>query len=306
MVDGTIYISNIQRFCVHDGPGIRTIAFVVGCPLKCKWCQNPETLSGNCELMLNKALCTGCGLCIDACPNGCIQYSENGAVITDRQKCNQCFECVEACPFQARQVSCKAYTIDTLFKELNKDEIFFKNTEGGITISGGEPMLQTNFCFELLYRLKQKNIHTAIETSGFTKWKNFKKISSVVDLFLYDIKLFSSDKHMEWTGQDNTIILENLGKLVDLNKNIIVRVPLIPGVNDGDEFKRIIDYISQYQSISEIHILPFHQMGSSKYGMLGKEYLSKNISEDNFKAVELCQNYAKVNGYEVSIGGSGL
>lgn len=301
-----IYISNIQRFCVHDGPGIRTVVFVVGCPLKCKWCQNPETLSGNCELMFNKELCAACDLCINVCPQKCIDWSDDRKLVTDLSKCDRCFNCVEACPFQARQISCKPYSVDALFKELMKDEIFYKNTKGGITISGGEPMLKPDFCFELLNKIKHKGIHTAIETCGFTRWQNFEKVIPVVDMFLYDIKLFNKDKHIEWTSQDNEIILSNLKGLMELKKEVIIRIPLIPGVNDGEEFKNIVDHISQYNNIGEIHILPFHQLGSSKYEMLGMSYDLESLQEDNGDSVEQCKKYAERKGVKVSIGGSGL
>ena len=182
-------------------------------------------------------------------------------MVSDRQGlCDRCFLCTQACPFQARQVSSKPHTVPQLVKEILKDAVFFKNSRGGVTLSGGEPMLQPGFCVDLLTRLKPRGIHTAIETCGFAPWESFERILPVVDLFLYDIKLFDPEKHARWTGQGNELILDNLAALVGRGKPITVRVPLIPGVNDGEEFAEIVNFMAHFASLRDLHILPFHQL----------------------------------------------
>ena len=305
-MDDSAFVSNIQRFCVHDGPGIRTVVFLTGCPLRCKWCQNPETYTAAPQLMYNKALCTRCGLCVEACQQHAISRTDNDGVCTDKGLCDRCFLCTQACPFQARQVSSKPYTIPQLVKEILKDAVFFKNSRGGVTLSGGEPMLHPGFCVDLLTRLKQRGIHTAIETCGFAPWESFERILPVVDLFLYDIKLIDPEKHVRWTGQDNQLIRANLAALVGGGKPITVRVPLIPGVNDDEEFEEIVSFMAHFASLRDLHILPFHQLGSSKYELLGKAYDLADIQENNAERIEACKRYGESKGLRVSVGGSGF
>jgi pyruvate formate lyase activating enzyme len=306
MMAELINVSTIQRFCVHDGPGIRTVVFLAGCPLKCKWCQNPETYSYAPRLMFNSELCQACGLCIEVCPEGAISFTEEQKIWTDPRKCKRHFACVEVCPYQARMISSRSYTLEALYKELMKDAVFFKTTQGGITLSGGEPMLYPELCRTLLAKIKVQGIHTTIETSGHVKWENFEQILPVVDLFLYDIKLFDPAKHLKWTGQDNQIIHENLGRLVQRGAEVIVRVPLIPDVNDDREFEDIVNFVTGFESLRELHIMPFHQLGSSKYGLLGQEYELADLQEENDERVEACKAYAEGKGLRVSIGGAGF
>jgi len=305
-MDESAYVSNIQRFCVHDGPGIRTVVFLVGCPLRCKWCQNPEAISRTPQLMYNPGVCTQCGTCADNCPEGAIGPVDGTGVVTDRERCKRCFLCTELCPFQARRISARSYTVDALYRELLKDAVFFKNTSGGITLSGGEPMLFPEFCYALLRKINQQGIHTAIETCGFARWESFERLLPVVDLFLYDIKIIDSQEHREWTGQDNRLIHANLAALVDRGKDVVVRVPLIPDVNDGGQFNQIVDFVAGFETLRTIHIMPFHQLGSSKYGLLGQDYDMASVREDNQERLAACKAYAESRGLQVSVGGSGF
>jgi len=301
------YVSNIQRFSVHDGPGIRTVVFLLGCPLRCKWCQNPETLNRKPQLMINYELCSRCTACISVCPKNAISIGESGDIVTDRKKCNSCGKCVNECYYLARQLSGKSYTVEEVYDEIVKDKVFYANTGGGVTLSGGEPTVHPEFCYELFKKCKINGIHTAIETSGYAAWKIFKRISEVTDLFLYDIKLFDNKKHKKWTGVENKRILENLKNLVDCEKDITIRIPLIPGVNDNqDEFKSIIRFVKSLRRIKSVHILPFHQMGSSKYGMLGIDYQLRNLDEEKEKNIDLCKKIIIEMGLKVSIGGAGF
>lgn len=301
------YISNIQRFSVHDGPGIRTVVFLLGCPLRCKWCQNPETINAKPGLMMNHQLCSGCNACVNICPGKAISRDASGRIITDRENCCGCWKCNNECYFQARQLTGKLYTVEDVFKEIRKDEVVYKNTGGGVTLSGGEPTLHTDFCFQLLEKCRNYGIHTAIETCGYTDWENFEKLLKVTDLFLYDLKLLDGIKHKNWTGVDNAKILGNLKSLVKASADIIIRVPLIPGVNDDvEEFAGMMSFVKGLGSISSIHIMPFHQIGSSKYEMIGADYQLKDLKEQNKENVDKCAKIAADMGFRVSIGGAGF
>lgn len=302
---GTVLISNIQRFCVHDGPGIRTTVFVLGCPLRCRWCQNPENLTAKKRLMLYPDECIGCWECIRACPEAAIYADENRHLSTNRDRCKACGACTKVCYSQARKLCGKNYTVDGLFKELLKDKVTFYETSGGVTLSGGEFALYPEFVCELFKKCKKEHINTAIESSGCVRWTNLEAIEKFTDLFLYDVKLIDPIKHKKWTGADNSLILENLKKLSERGKSIIVRVPLIPGANDDEkEFTRIAEYVKALKGIQAIHILPFHQLGSAKYGSVGKQYSLADLKEENEERIEKCKLIAQNLGLIVDVGGS--
>lgn len=273
-------ISEIQHFCVHDGPGIRTTVFFQGCPLKCKWCHNPEAISTEPVLMYNESLCTGCDACIDG---------------------------IENCYFLAKKMSSTKMNIDELFKTVMKDEVVYRKSGGGITISGGEPLMQREFSTELLKRFKTACISTAVETAGFVPWETLNGIYEYVDTFLYDLKLSGADKHKEWTGVSNEVIIDNLQRLVKVHNNVVIRIPLIPGVNDSEkEFRGMMRIVSELGEVNGIHILPFHTVGVNKYSMIGEEYTLADITADNEKQVTRCAEIAKEYGIRVSVGGTGF
>jgi len=286
------YVSNIQKFSVNDGYGIRTIVFLLGCTLKCKWCQNPETLENKPTLMFVADLCKGCNRCRKVCPNG--------------EQCISCFQCAEACPYEALKLSGREMSAEQVLNEVMKDKVFYKQSGGGVTISGGEPLMQVDFTAEILRLIKKEGIGTCIETAGNVPWLNFEKVLPYTDLFLYDVKFLDPQLHTKWTGCSNRLILENLEKLVRFDKEIIIRIPLIPGINDGPEFRAIIDRVSEFESIKEIHILPFHQLGSSKYEQMGMDYSMIDHREENDEMVRECEQYAIKKGFRVSVGGSGF
>lgn len=302
-----VYISNIQRFSVHDGPGIRTVVFFLGCPLRCRWCQNPETIKPSPELMMNTELCGGCTACIETCPKKAISMDASGKIVTDLKNCEQCWKCIGECYFQARQLTGKPYTVGDVLKVIKKDLIVYKNTGGGVTLSGGEPTLHTGFCCELFERCKKDGIHTAIETCGYTDWKNLETLVKVTDLFLFDVKLIDGEKHKKWTGVDNERILHNLKELVKTDTEIIIRIPLIPGINDDEEeFGSILQFVKGLRKIQAVHIMPFHQIGTSKYDMIGAEYYLRELKEENSENIEKCRMTAVDIGFKVSIGGAGF
>jgi pyruvate formate lyase activating enzyme len=301
------YVSNIQKFSLHDGYGIRTIVFLLGCSLRCKWCQNPETIGTKPELMFLSDACRNCGQCRDVCPvNGPLLKNGDDQAGLAAARCVGCFRCAEACPYGALKVSGKEMDSEEIFKEVMKDLAFYRRTGGGITLSGGEPLLRADFVSEILEPAKKEGLGTCVETAGNVSWANFERILPFTDLFLFDVKFIDPVLHAEWTGSVNGLIQENLKNLALREREVIVRIPLIPGVNDGIEFQRIIDRTAELGMIGEVHILPFHQLGSTKYSQLGIEYSMKGHREDNSDAVKACEAYAASKGFRVSVGGSGF
>lgn len=270
------FIFDIQRFCLNDGPGIRTVVFLKGCPLSCKWCCNPESQSYKPEIMFSAEKCIGCGICKDACRQAAISLNNNAPEI-DRNKCVACGRCSEVCPSNALQLSGLKYSVKELVGELLKDKLYFEVSGGGVTISGGEPLAQPAFLAELLIELKQHGIHTTIETSGFANWDVFERIIDYTDLFFFDIKHMNQHDHKIATGVDNKRILKNFESLAQTEKSLIVRVPLIPEYNVGKkDMQNLIKYVNDH-GVLNIELLPYHLLGQKKYSSLGREYKVTNL-----------------------------
>lgn len=252
-------IFDIQRNSFVDGPGIRTTVFLKGCNLRCKWCHNPESQLPERQMMIYKDKCTGCGKCREVCPTG----GEN---------CVFCGKCELYCPSDARKICGKEYTSDEVLSEVIKDLTFYRNSGGGVTFSGGECMLQIDFLAEILKKCKANDIHTAVDTAGNVPWEYFEKILPYTDLFLYDVKCFSDELHIEGTGVSNKRIKENLKKLsAEFNGDIIIRIPLIPGYNDDiSELQKTADFLSGISAV-KTELLPYHAMGEHKYDALGMD-----------------------------------
>jgi len=264
-------IFNIQRYSIHDGPGIRTTVFLKGCPLNCWWCQNPESQLSGQEMIFWGDRCINCGACSTVCPSGAIQI-KNGIPLTEKEKCLLCGKCTEKCPALAREMMGEKLTIEEVIKEIEKDLVFYEESDGGATFSGGEPLRQPEFLEGLLNGCQEKKIHTAVDTSGYISWEILDKISLKVDLFLYDLKIMDSKKHQKYTGVSNEIILENLKKLSSVHHNILVRFPVIPGINDDyQNIKETGEFLSSLK-ISQVNLLPYHYIGVDKYRRLGRTY----------------------------------
>ncbi len=270
-----VNIFNIQKFSIHDGPGIRSVVFFKGCPLRCQWCSNPESLSTKPEIMWDISKCILCKKCENICPTKSISFPMDKFHF-DNNTCNQCMSCIIQCPTKALDFYGEKMDIDKIMKEVLKDIDFYEESGGGVTLSGGEVMLHHNFALNLVKKLKEKKIHIAIETTGYAKSDVFQSLASNVDLILFDIKHYNSEKHKKYTGVNNEIILENLRWAVKNNLEIIARIPIIPSVNnsldDAREFSKLLKEIG----IKKVNLLPFHQFGEKKYENLSMEYTMKD------------------------------
>ena len=251
-------IFDIQRNSFVDGPGIRTTLFFKGCNLNCKWCHNPESQSAKPQIMFYKDKCTRCGKCREVCPN-------------HLKKCDFCGKCELYCVADARKICGREYTVDEVFSEVVKDKTFYDNSGGGVTFSGGECMLQIDFLCEILEKCKENGIHTAVDTAGNVPWEYFERILKYTDLFLYDIKLFDREKHKQYTGADNNVILDNLKKLFECGASVWIRIPVISGVNDTEEeMRKIKEFLKAYSPL-KIELLCYHEMGGHKYEALNMQ-----------------------------------
>ncbi|WP_368490884.1 glycyl-radical enzyme activating protein [Clostridium sp. BJN0013] len=284
-------VINIQHYSVHDGPGIRTLVFLKGCPLRCRWCSNPESQKSNPELACNLDKCIGCtecGKCVDMCKYKAIRKSKD-KVIVNRKLCTECFICKDVCPSKALFVFGKLITSNEIINIVEKDVVFYSRSGGGLTISGGEPFNQPYFTIELLKKAKKRRIDTAVETCGYAKWSILKQGCEFLDTILFDIKCMNSEKHKKFTGVDNKLILDNFNKLCIQfpNKKKIVRTPIIPKFNDSiEDIEEIVDFLKNRSNV-KYELLPYHRLGQPKYKYIGKEYFMGDIKLDNQKFEKL-------------------
>ena len=254
---GTATIFDIEHGSFVDGPGIRTTVFFKGCNLKCAWCHNPESQSFKPQLLFYRDKCTGCGKCREVCPN-------------QLEHCDLCGKCTIYCPVNARKLCGESWDVERLLGEILQDKEFFENTDGGVTFSGGECMLQPEFLGEILRKCKENGIHTAVDTAGNVPWSSFERILPDTDLFLYDVKCFDDARHRDCTGVGNRLILENLGKLLELGQNVLIRIPVIPGINDRvEEMEAIRAFLNSHGKPVGVELLPYHRLGENKYAALG-------------------------------------
>ncbi|WP_428770272.1 glycyl-radical enzyme activating protein [Treponema sp. HNW] len=302
----TAYIINIQRFSIHDGPGIRTTLFFKGCPLRCRWCHNPESQSYKPQPMHYTERCSSCLSCVQACPEKAIFCSGN-TVETDALKCMRCGECLDMCPNNAREISGTAYTVDDLVKEAAKDEISYEQSGGGVTLSGGEVMTQPiEFIAELARKIKKRGMHLAIDTCGYCDFSKFEKILPYTDLFLYDMKLIDPERHEKFTGVKPGLILDNLKKLHDAGALIDLRIPIIGKVNDDDEeILRMCSWLkTNGVNPYKINLLPYHDAGAVKYGRLRLDYEAETMERPSDERMhEIKEMFEKEGFHNIVIGG---
>jgi pyruvate formate lyase activating enzyme len=296
-------IFDIKRYAIHDGPGIRTTVFFKGCPLRCLWCCNPESYKMSPEIIYTESRCIHCDSCQMVCPNNAIKISKNKLEII-RENCNGCGICAIECPANALELSGKPYSVKELLAEVEKDSTFYQKSEGGITVSGGECTMQSEFLLSFLKKCKENYLHVTLDTCGFVEWNIFKKIIEYVDLVLFDVKIMNEKQHIKCTSKSNKLILENLNKLSKIGIPVIIRIPLIPGFNDSEkEISAMADTVSKLKNIQEVNILPYHRLGESKHTRLGNEYKMKNTNPPNDPCLEKTKNFFMSKGIKIKISG---
>jgi pyruvate formate lyase activating enzyme len=301
MIKGTIF--DIKKYAIHDGPGIRTTIFFKGCPLRCWWCHNSEGLKLEPEIIFKENRCIkGCSECIGVCQRGALSQSDQCIVIR-RDKCNLCGECIQACPSEALQIIGRKMTVAEVMKEIEKEMVFYDESGGGVTFSGGEPLMQPEFLETILKECKEKNIHTALDTSGYASSEVMDKISDKVGIFLYDLKIMDDEKHKKYTGVSNRLILENLRKLASRGSKVAIRIPLIPGINDDeDNINKTAELIHSLEIIKSISLLPYHKAGREKYKRLNLlDKMSKTQAPSAERVKEIMKSL-KRHGFSVKIG----
>jgi len=292
------FIFDIQRFSLHDGPGIRTTVFFKGCPLRCQWCQNPEGLSSKSVLFRYPNRCIGCRACIENCPEKAVVFNESGPII-NRPNCALCFKCAEICPAEAMQKAGEEITVSELMGEVLKDRVIFEESGGGATISGGEPLMQPDFLTGLLKALKEEAVHTAVETSGCAPWPALEKTIKWTDLFLYDLKLVDSEKSKRYTGASSTQMLSNLKSLKEKGCQVRVRMPLIPSVNDDREnLRQIADFLKEC-GLKSIELIPCHNLGTAKYNNLGLQSDTACFAVPSPEKIANVQSFFKRDGLNI-------
>lgn len=278
-------IANIIRFATQDGPGIRTTVFLKGCPLTCVWCHNPETISPAPELGYIARRCIGCGECARVCPQGAHTIAD-GHHSFDRDLCVACGACVEACLGNALTLYGRKMTAAEVLATVLEDRTFYEQSGGGMTLSGGEPLLQADFCAELLAMAKREGLHTAVDTCGMVPWEAFKAVLPVTNLFLFDLKQMDPELHRRYTGSDNAQILANLRRLSEAGAAIEIRIPLIPGVNDDERFLRAAgELLRGLEGIRAVRLLPFNALSHSKYEAIGREDTMPDASPPSDEAL---------------------
>jgi pyruvate formate lyase activating enzyme len=296
-------IFNIQKFSIQDGPGIRTTLFMKGCPLKCPWCSNPEGMTDEPEIMISERKCIGCKKCAEACKTGAISFVNDIRTI-DWNLCNQCLECGMVCPSHAIMVSGEYKTVDEAFKIAAQDRDFYNSSGGGVTISGGEALLQWEFVRNLLKKCKEAGFHTALDTTAYCAWESMEEVLDYTDLILFDVKHLADEKHVQKTGVSNELILDNLEKASKLTK-IWLRIPLIPGFNDSESNMQKTAELALRIKAEKISLLPFHEWGKDKYSSLGKQYGydgADGILEPDSEVVKKCREILESHGLEVAVG----
>lgn len=294
-------IFDIMRFALHDGPGIRTAVFLKGCPLNCWWCHNPESQSFQPNLMLFEERCRRCGECVPVCPHDGIENP--AAALKVPARCEACGACVEVCMAGARQVAGQSMSVAAVLAEIEKDVVFFDESGGGATLTGGEPLSQPRFAEALLAACRARGIHTALDTCGLAAPDVFARVSAQADLVLYDLKLMDSGLHAKYTGAPNEVILENLEALAAAGKQVVVRFPVIPGINDGAAHLAALMSFLCRTGLRRVDLLPFHRIGIDKYRRIGTSPRLADLPVPDAGDVEAIAGAFRHEGFIVRVGG---
>ncbi len=300
-------VTNIQKYSIHDGDGIRTTVFFKGCPLRCAWCHNPETQRFEKELQTDTPKCTGCGRCVNACPNEAISISEEGKAITDRGKCTVCGKCEAACLGNYRTLVGRDYTVNELAKICLQDLMFYEESGGGVTLSGGEVMaMDSDYIQKLVKKLYREGVSIAIDTCGQAPYSNFEAILPYVDTWLYDIKAIDDEKHKQYMGVSNSLILDNLRRIAKSGARIYIRIPTVKEVNgDPESMAAVIGFLKENDiRPAQVNLLPYHSTGSHKYGKLGRKYEADDLTAPSDSEMkEFVKQWEKAGFSNIKIGG---
>ncbi|MBW6490524.1 MAG: glycyl-radical enzyme activating protein [Lentimicrobium sp.] len=300
----TSLIFDIKRFAINDGPGIRVVIFFKGCNLRCAWCHNPESISAKSGKMYTQSKCIRCGSCVVACEYNAISLSADGIDI-DPKRCIMCGKCCDSCPSLALEMSGKIMSVDEIIEIIENERVFFEQSGGGVTFSGGEPLLHSDILMKLLEESGKRGIHRVVDTAGNVSLEIILEVAKHTDLFLYDLKMMDSASHKKWTGSDNSLILMNLKELSKTGTPIIIRIPMIGGVNDTDEnIEQTARFISELAGESkEVQLLPFHNIARHKYQKLGIKDKSEKLREPDKKALAAAVEKFRQYGIKAGIGG---
>jgi pyruvate formate lyase activating enzyme len=295
-------VSRIERGAVHDGPGLRTVVYLKGCPLRCLWCHSPETQSYEPEVFLYRDRCISCGACIDRCPRQAASLAEDGCHV-DRTRCAVCASCADVCPTGARVVVGQAMRLQEVLDSILRDRVFFDQSGGGVTLSGGEPLLQPGFALALLERCRQEGVRTAVETCGLVSRAVLLAAAERTDLFLFDVKIIDERRHRELTALSNDRILDNLRALAGVHRDVIVRFPLLPGLNDDPEALSALGTFVRSTGLQRINVLPYHRAGIAKYDRLDRTYALADLQAPDAACLERTIETLQGHGLHVTVGG---
>jgi pyruvate formate lyase activating enzyme len=303
-VSSTGMVTKIQRLAIHDGPGIRTLVFLKGCPLRCLWCSSPETQSNEPEILFSPERCIGCGECLKACVPKALGNSAGGRRTFDRSRCTLCGACLEVCYAEALQAIGRPMTISEVLAEVERDRTFYQYSDGGVTVSGGEPLQQPEFTRGLLAACKGVGLSTALETSGYQSWEFFDPVLPHLDLLLFDLKHMDPERHHRITGVSNELILANLKKVLDRGVETVIRYPVVPGLNDEEaNVRALAHFLHRAGSVQRIDLLAYHRMGEATYRRLGRPYFLADIEPPTEDQLAAIAQILTREGFQVNLGG---